>query len=177
MAMVLVHKNPDYGAMTTHQYRVVVKHAGACLEDTHQQMTSLGEVMLTNSAVDAGAGFVGGVVGSKAEVAALGARAVPHFALAIGAFNGLAVGVQGAANGAKIKSGAVANYVGNCVNGDIHDSLTAVGMAGMHVYYSGVRTKNSSKELPAYVKRVSGVSLPPGMSRASPYEPDPDVPE
>jgi hypothetical protein len=174
--MVLVHKNPDYGAITTDQYKKAVRHAISCLDDVHQQMASVGEVMATNGAVDATSGFVGGFAGYNSELAVLAAHAVPHAALAVGTLNGVSNGVQGAANGLKIKSGAVTNVVGNCANGDIHDPLTAVGMAGMHIYGSPVRTSNRSDVLPSYVKKVSGVYIPPGMRDANHHEPQQETP-
>jgi hypothetical protein len=161
-SMVFLHKNSDYGPMNTHDYDIAMKHSAECLTDVHRQQAHLAEVMITNGVTDAAAGAGGLVAGESGYAAQLGGH------LAKGAIPGLAIlgaatnGVQGLVNGVKIKSGAVTNIVGNCANGDLHDSRTAAKAPGMHVYGSSIRTNNSVNHRPAW---VVAASLPVAVSR------------
>ncbi|KND49523.1 MAG: hypothetical protein AB203_00380 [Parcubacteria bacterium C7867-008] len=147
MAMLIVHKNPDYGDWLLGEYQVVVTHANSCFADVKRQQSGTVESVLT------GAGVYGIPATLAAPTAISGFKgSTTGLPLEIGALNT----VNGGVYGLIAKSGAVVSSTASCTSEDLKDSLTMRKAPGVHVVASPVRTRNG-QETPAWAMPAGAV--------------------
>lgn len=125
MAMTIVHKNPDYGPLTSADYEVAVTHANACMESIDRQLTSMPETAVSMGVVYGGAGALGST----------GTGVDASYVAPINAASGVASGIG-------LYGQNRATLVGQCAGADLQDPLTRAKAPGVHAFGSFVRTTN-----------------------------------
>ncbi|MDR3547005.1 MAG: hypothetical protein P4M11_01790 [Candidatus Pacebacteria bacterium] len=153
MAMVFVHKNPDYGPMTDVDYKVTVTHANSCYGDAKKQLSGPGEAMGSTAVVNGGFSAVGGAVGGGLVPTIIKGATAGLYVPYVAALNGTAGAAGGAAAGLMTHSLAMDVAVGDCTGGDLGDTRTREQAPGMHAYPAYVRSRNG-QQAPSWVVKA-----------------------